>query len=222
MARSRAWMIAVLMAALGAGALIGSQIDDPIRHWWLGQHGRGWDEHRAEVLAEFAACPDYAFYGDSQVEYGPWALVFGGQVRNLGISGDTVAGVAARINTDCQAPVLLLIGVNDLRAGLAPEDIATGVARLIAETPRPVYLVEILPARDPFADLSDELSGLNARLKANCQDGCIWVPTWDVLAEDKQLAARYSWDGLHLNAQGYRALADRLSATLPGLAHTQP
>ena len=214
--------VTIAALALAGGALMGSQIDDPIRNWWLGQHGRGWHEHRAEVLAEFAACPEYAFYGDSQVEYGPWALVFGGRVRNLGISGETVAGVATRIDPDCAGPILLLVGVNDLRNGLPPEDIAGAVSDLIASTQRHVFLVETLPVRDHFAKLTTGLRDLNARMLADCNDDCTWVTTWDVLTSDGALAESYSWDGLHLNAKGYRALAERLADALSLPALAQP
>ena len=214
--------LSIAALACAGGALLGSQIDDPIRHWWLGMHGRGWDEHRVEVLDEFGFCPDYAFYGDSQVALGPWALAFGGRVGNLGLSGDTVGGVADRINRDCAAPVLLLVGVNDLRNGQSPEEISSAIAELLDAIEGQVFLIEVLPARDHFAGLSGGLQDLNTRLEAMCQQGCRWVPTWDVLADGEMLAEPYSWDGLHLNAQGYRVLANRVAQALSLPAPAQP
>src|SRR5215468_7229419 len=82
---------------------------------------------------------DVVMLGDSLTQRGEWWELLGRPVANRGISSDTVADVAARLD-DVEAleprVLFLLVGVNDLRLGVTPEALAARHGALVAELRR--------------------------------------------------------------------------------------
>jgi len=194
------------------------------------------EQARAELLRELAAPRDLAtprdvvVLGDSLTERGEWWELLDRPVANRGIAGDTVEAVRARLgDVAALAPrvVLVLVGVNDLLAGASPEALATRHAQLVAELrrrlPRARIVVEsLLPIRDALVARDAPLTTAALR-RANqllergaAAAGADWLDVNAHLADATgELDARYSSDGLHLSAAGYRAWAAALVPYLP-------
>ncbi len=190
------------------------------------------EQARAAALHDLAAPPahrEVVVLGDSLTERAEWWELLDRPVANRGIAGDTVERVRARLD-DVVAldprTVFVLVGINDLLAGAAPEALAARHVALVAELrrrlPRARIVVEsLLPIRDELvareaALTSATVRGANALLERGATAaGAEWLDVAAGLADATgELDRRYAGDGVHLSAAGYRAWAAILRAHL--------
>ena len=132
---------------------------------------------------------------------------------NRGISGDTTEDILARLDSaiDQPAAVSLLIGTNDLHSLPMLRDL-DGVASRLREILRriqeaapdtPIFLNSVMPRTAWFAP---RLKDLNERYRRIAEQmGVTYVDLWPALAKDDALRKEFSYDNLHLSAEGYRA-----------------
>lgn len=163
--------------------------------------------------------------GDSLTQRGEWWELLGRPAANRGISSDTVADIEARLDdvVALEPKVLfLLVGVNDLKLGVTPEALAAHHAALVAELRRRlpetrVVVESLLPIRDDSAGhgrTNATIRRTNELLRPAA--GADWLDLHAKLADATgQLDARYSFDGVHLTAAGYRVWAEALRPYLP-------
>jgi lysophospholipase L1-like esterase len=192
------------------------------------------EQARAELFHELAAAPaihrDVVVLGDSLTDRGEWWELLDRPVANRGIAADTVADVRARLaDVAALSPrvVFVLIGVNDLLAGGSPEALASDHSALIAELrrllPQARIVVEsLLPIRDEIIADDEPLATPTVRranallLHAAAASGVEWLDVNRLLVDaGGELAPRYSSDGLHLTAAGYRVWANALRPYMP-------
>ncbi|MEM1298866.1 MAG: GDSL-type esterase/lipase family protein [Pseudomonadota bacterium] len=204
----------ILAAGLIIGGWLGARYDTAVRTWIYGSDLAAQYQHRVDVLERFGSCREFVFYGDSQVEYGPWDHAFGGRVGNFGVSSDKAAGVLARMDTECSSHLVLLIGVNDVRARVPDDDFVSTIQAIFAATRGDIFLIEIMPVAGDHARWNPDLARVNRRLEEICEGRCTWVPTWDVLAKDGVLRSEFTRDGLHLTSAGYALLVERVAMAL--------
>ena len=164
------------------------------------------------------------FLGDSLTAGHDWARAFP-PATNLGIGGDTCAGVWARLDEVIDlgpTEIFLQIGINDFLRGASPEDILEGhlniwdelAARLPEARLRVISLLPYLEAALPGLQPNLELIRLNAALaeEAN-RRGLTFIDLFSEMAdEDKQLHLDFTSDGVHLTPLGYKVWAERLRA----------
>jgi len=123
--------------------------------------------------------------------------------------------------------VFVLIGVNDLLEGAAPEAMAKDHAALLGELRRRlptarIVVESLLPIRDEIVARDEPLATATVQ-KANqllargaAAAGADWIDVATRLADASgELEMRYSSDGLHLTGAGYRVWADTLRPYLP-------
>ena len=179
-------------------------------------------DQRRSQYAELPIRPgDIVLLGDSLTEGGCWSEWFPGlPVRNRGISGDTVAGAAVRLEqlVDHPAQVVLLIGTNDVTAGVRDAQILDGVESIVRgireRSPATAVAVQGLAPRTPA--LTARLRRLNVGYRAIAgRHGAIYLDLWPALATGAgTLRPEFTNDGLHLLGPGYRAWADVLRPVL--------
>ena len=173
---------------------------------------------------------DVVMLGDSLTDRGEWWELLERPVANRGIAADTIAAVRARLDdVVALAPrvVFVLIGVNDLLAGAAPEAMARDHAALLGELRRRlptarIVVESLLPIRDESVARDERLTTATVQ-RANqllaggaAAAGADWLDIAKHLAgASGELDPRYSSDGLHLSGAGYRVWADALRAYLP-------
>ncbi len=152
------------------------------------------------------------FLGDSITDGGRWAELYPGlSIRNMGIPGDTVAGVLDRLEqVTALRPrlVMLMIGTNDLGAGKAAPEVVEGVGRILAglreQSPQTrVVLQSVLPRSRDYAD---RVAATNQGLRRVAQQfGAEYLDLHTRFADENGAIRReFTNDDLHLLGSGYR------------------
>lgn len=151
-------------------------------------------------------------------------------VYNRGISGDTSNRLSERFydNVLNISPknIVLLIGTNDIGMGRNNEDIAKEIKGILeqirsksAETN--VILEAVYPVNKNLSIESRQMVGrrandtirkLNELLKPLADTfGYVWLDLTDVLSDENgNLHKDYCYDGLHLNANGFKTVAKHI------------
>jgi Lysophospholipase L1 and related esterases len=162
--------------------------------------------------------------GDSLTEGGDWRRAFSrAEVRNLGIGGDTWAGVWGRLEEVVRlkpAQIFLMIGINDLLRGALPEEIVAGhvciweelAAKLPTAALRVESLLPYLEAALPGLPSNLDIIWINERLAEEAGKRSLeFIDLFSLMADpDRQLALDYTSDGLHLTPAAYQVWADRI------------
>lgn len=159
--------------------------------------------------------------GDSLTEAGPWQAAFPDhEVVNAGVSGDTTADVAERLDAVVQhAPsaVVLMAGTNESRRATV-EQVVRGLEdilfRLRRELPEARLIVcSVLPREreraDWIHDVNIHVRQFAGTVKAEFLD--LWPTFAD---EDGELRTEFTTDRLHLTDAGYEAWAEQLRSVL--------
>lgn len=156
--------------------------------------------------------------GDSHLEHFPLGEVFPGlPVVNRGVSASTLRDVADRVRISCgPAPALIVVhaGINDLFKHRPVErfeaDLAALLDTLRTVHPRaPVLLDELLPTADRGMD--GEVRRCNAVIhRLAGRYGVAVLPLYAAFEQRGTIDPTLTYDGVHLNAEGY----DRWAALL--------
>jgi lysophospholipase L1-like esterase len=168
------------------------------------------------------------FIGDSLTAWHDWARAFP-PAANLGVSGDTCAGVWARLDEAVDLDpdqIFLQIGINDFLRGVPPEEIFSGHLRiwdeLAARLPNArLSVVSLLPyveAALPGLQPNLDLILLNADLAAEAERrGLVFIDLFRDLADEyDQLRLDCTSDGVHLTPLAYEIWAGQVRPYLEG------
>jgi lysophospholipase L1-like esterase len=190
---------------------------------------------RAMRLAQFdelrAPARHVLFLGDSITEQGLWSEWFPTlPTLNRGIGGDTIADLAARLESAVNDPLVisLLIGTNDLGGGFPeweqpltdPGSIAESFADLVSkirvQAPQaPLIINSVMPREERFAA---NIRTLNKKYQDIAEQAqAHYLDLWPTLAIGNAINAEYSPDLLHLNGAGYKAWTTLLAPLLDEL-----
>lgn len=171
---------------------------------------------------------DIVFLGNSITDGCEWAELFQNRhVKNRGISGDRSDWLLERLDSILAAhpkKLFLMIGTNDLAAGVSPDEIVRNVARLIDRFQSEskwtrIYVQSILPVNGVaftkypgHYEHAHLIVTTNKKLEALCDEkGVTYLNVWGALADhDGNLDKRYTNDGLHLTGQGYLVWRDAI------------
>lgn len=167
---------------------------------------------------------DIIFLGNSITDGCEWAELFGNaHIKNRGISADRTGWMLDRLDPIIKGQpkkLFLMIGTNDLAAGISPQEVAANIAviisRFLMESPKTeLYIQSILPInsvdtqakRKSHWDKTAEIIEANRLIEALCSEyGITYVDVYSALLDDKgMLDKRYTNDGLHLMGDGYLA-----------------
>lgn len=168
------------------------------------------------------------FLGDSITEmYRLNDYYYGIPTYNRGIGGDITSHMASRLESNAlviePSALVLLGGVNDLRAGISPEEIAQHMRAMIEQTQQrnpdcAIVLISVYPV-NPQVDFiegknivklkdNQSVEALNELLRELAREKSVaYADVYPYLLDDAQsvLKEEYTLDGLHLTAQGYAA-----------------
>ena len=205
-----------------------------------------WRE-RVSLFRAFGGTADVVMLGDSLTDGAEWQEIFPDQaIVNRGIDGDTADGVLERLDGVLALRpqlVVLMIGINDLTDG--PDgpggpggagrrsvdatfaDVRATVDRLVAAGTR-VVLMSTLPcnvtlgAWKSCAAAAPAVRALNLKLAGLASARVAWVDLAARLSDAGGLRADYTFDGVHLNGEGYRVWRDAIAGLMPaGLQRTR-
>jgi len=161
---------------------------------------------------------DIIMLGDSITDEGEWVeLLQNPQIKNRGISGDTIERVVYRLDTIIQAKpkqLFLMIGVNDLvndkktirQTAIAYEKLLEKLQQEIPLTE--IFLQSILPVQNEvYIYWQDNKNIIELNLKIQELASKFNYKYLDIhvhlLDSQQQLDLKYTSDGLHLNGDGY-------------------
>ena len=185
-------------------------------------------------VANFRSYPnstnDIIFLGNSITDFTDWnELLQLPGARNRGISGDISFGVLERLDEviECKpAKIFLLIGINDISRNIPDSIILDNYRRMIRQvrltSPKTgIYFNTLLPVNNTFPDRNhfnkdQHIASVNRGLKNIClEEGITLIDIHTpFLDNDKRLNKAFTYDGLHLNAEGYKKWASILQPYL--------
>lgn len=170
---------------------------------------------------------DVVFMGNSITFWGDFPeLLNSPHVRNRAIPGDITFGVLELLDDVVKgkpAKIFIMAGINDLARKIPPEVILRNYKRMIAKIRQrspgtQIYFQTILPTNESFGKLKNhyshekEIAFINKALLEMAVPEQIRVIdlTADFSDERGRLKAEYSWDGVHLLANGYQKWSEIL------------
>lgn len=172
---------------------------------------------RATIFLEFSPDSEIAMIGDSITQGGLWSEFFPDhRVVNRGVGGDTAAAIIERFGTiESTSPEVsfVMVGINDLYAGVTPREIADNIS-VIIELLQGIGSEAILQttlecSRNKCGGRLEEVRELNEILASFPDDfGVRLIDINHVLSSDDGLLSEYTHDGIHLNGRGYRIWVD--------------
>ena len=173
---------------------------------------------------------DIIFLGNSITDYTDWNELLGiKEARNRGISGDITFGVLDRLDEVTEgrpSKIFILIGINDIARNIPDSVILANYAKIIYriknESPKTrIYFNTLLPVNNTFTDKAhfnkdEHIMNVNAGLKKLGASEKITVidiyPQF--LDAENRLDKKYTYDGLHLDGEGYQQWAGILKPYL--------
>ncbi|MBN1339558.1 MAG: hypothetical protein JXA03_09550 [Bacteroidales bacterium] len=181
--------------------------------------------HRSRVIH----ASDTVFLGDSLTEWFDLDSWFHSKnFVNRGISGDTTGGIIHRIEEIISARparVFLLAGVNDIFQGVGEMEICNNIEAIIVKfkTASPetrLYIQSLLPVNETVLlageNINTVIYSINIKLRLICREtGAVYIDLHrDFLNKTGEMDARFTYDGVHLDKDGYRLWAELLQVFL--------
>jgi len=183
---------------------------------------------RVELFKSFPdSKSDIIFLGNSITAGTDWMELLGRtDVRNRGISGDITFGVLERLDEITEgkpAKVFILIGINDISRNIPDSIIINNYRRMIRqiknESPSTkIYFHTLMPVNNEFTQFKNHYNKDQHILNVN--DGIRKLGVSEkitvidmyphFLDAQNKLDKKYTIDGLHLNAAGYKVWAGLL------------
>ena len=191
-------------------------------------------KHQAQCEALLANNPELVFIGDSITARWPAELLqekFGAfRPANLGIGGDWFQNVLWRVQNGVldkihPKAIVLLIGTNNLTAGLTPDEVAEGIASLLKAIQEKapaskILLLGILPRGESIKEENNEkIRQTNAKLALLADNKRVfYLDVGDKLVEpDGSISREIMPDKIHVAAPGYARWIDAMKPTLDQL-----
>jgi len=171
--------------------------------------------------------------GDSEIEMGRWYDLLGGSfaVRNCGLSRAKISDVTELISAIADRnpkEVVLMCGINNLGSHDSVESCAKDYEQLLLKvrdvlTPSRVIVLSVMPVQESAVDRNSQevnrlVFSLNQELRTLCQRHQAEFVDLTAAVSDSggELSSGFTFDGVHLNLQGYQRIAAVLANTLSG------
>lgn len=165
------------------------------------------------------------FLGDSLIEFYDWRKRFSAHaVYNLGIAGETVGGLRARLaRVFAQVPspdkVFIMSGINNLAMGdsdfhAAYRDVVRDISA--AYPGAEVYVHSLLPVLFPFI-ANEDIMTANLQLRETAlRQGVFYIDLYARFLDEKgrPREAYLLDDGVHVSDEGYRVWSDEIEMLL--------
>ncbi len=191
-----------------------------------------YSDHYYKLKAQFERTPDteneIIFLGNSITAGGNWDELFPDiNAVNRGISGDVTDGIINRlkeVTSSKPLKIFLLIGTNDLAREKSVSEITDNYRTIIEKIQEQssntkIYIQTVLPV-NPYVgrkfaghkSRQTDIIALNKNLKSMALDFHIqFINLYEPLANAKKhLKPKYTYDGLHLSAKGYKKWVEQI------------
>ncbi len=214
------------------GSIVGILIFIGAMIWisWPTIRGVYWDEKNKDYILsnKTAELNQIVFLGDSLTDAYNLDSYFESDIKlyNRGIAGDKTDGVIARLKSNVleikPSIIVLLIGINDIHSGRSLDEIEKNYRKILdmIEEKSPdceVFIESLYPTNTTIyansSDYWDEIITFNDTLQtiANEYD-YVFMDVYSSLLNGNELNREYSFDGLHLNSQGYSIVSEIIAS----------
>ncbi|WP_282124744.1 GDSL-type esterase/lipase family protein [Algibacter mikhailovii] len=174
-------------------------------------------QRRVSVIENYRQSKnEIIFLGHSQVREFPLEMYFEHPIINMGISGETTQGLYKNLYLALNRnpkKIFLLIGVNDILKGISNEIILKNyrsiINRILQNAPHcQLYICNILP----LGKVNDHIIILNERIEQFAKRyDLYYIDLYGRFGKGGILKKEFdSGDGLHLNGEAYKVLAEYL------------
>jgi lysophospholipase L1-like esterase len=180
-------------------------------------------EAKAQIYASFNRKANTVMIGDSLTEIADWSDIFPDvSIVNRGIGGDTANGVLSRMDGVLSVgakKAFIMVGINDLLKGISPSiilDDYSKIVKILIEHGHQVYIQSTLFCNGNLLSVActknlNKINILNAGLEQLAkQHGLTYINLNSDLSLNGQLNELYTYDGLHLNASGYKVWKNKI------------
>lgn len=187
-----------------------------------------WRE-RVSLFKAITHQPDVVMIGDSLTDGGEWRELFPEQnIANRGIDSDTTDGVLARlgdiVDTKPQS-AFVMVGINDFadahRSVAAVWANYKKIVRGLESGGVKVIVLSTLPCNETkgawksCASFNRKIRQLNTHLATLASDSVTVIDLWPALVSKGQLKTEFTFDGIHLNGNGYRQWKNAIAPFMP-------
>lgn len=181
---------------------------------WYYLNSRHWKEKRALYEAMPNESNEIIFVGNSLTFACNWAeLLQNPKVKNRGIEGDNTEGLLERLDEITESlpdKIFLMMGVNDIGYGLSVDEITANYSTILTRIKQAspltrVYVQSVLPIKGLKGRNNDSIIALNEKLQLLAgENSAVFINLFpEFLDNEDELNMSYSYDGLHLNTEGY-------------------
>jgi len=182
-----------------------------------------WEEKKS-FFDTFGVYASIVMVGDSLTDGAEWREMFPGvAVVNRGVDGDTTAGVLRRMDaiTSTRArKAFVMIGINDFKEARTVDAVFNdyrGIVSRLNEGGMRVFVQATLLCNEAKAEwisctaIQGRIRELNGRLAGLASPNVVFVDINAGLAGAGGLKPELTYDGVHLNGEGYRIWRDEIS-----------
>ena len=184
---------------------------------------------RKAMFEQAQTYSDIVFVGDSITQAGEWSEFFPTfRVLNRGINGDDTGDVLARLDHVLATNphhAFIMLGMNDM---LRAKELDTTLANYTAiiERLRDANINVVIQSTTQCSpkvckEGTEHLHALNQYLRDYAEKTGIRFIDLGPLSDSTGLAAQYTYDGIHLNADGYRHWIESLTPIMSEVAQNQ-
>ncbi len=177
----------------------------------------GMYEHRKKLFEMLPKTQgEIIFLGDSITAECEWSELFDNEnIKNRGISGDTVEGILNRLNPIIEAQpakLFLMVGVNDLIYGGENQLVShykSLLQKLTIDLPDTQIVIQsILPVNGQVRKMpidNETILRINQEIKDLADKfGLVYADLYALMVDDQQrLKSNYTQDGIHINGEAY-------------------
>lgn len=174
---------------------------------------------------------DIVFVGNSLTSNWPLMEMFGSmKYKNRGIASNTTAHILRRIKfiaQSCPSVIFVEGGVNDFFAGISAAQSFENFKQIIdvvkTTSPHTRLIIEsTFPVCMETTPLMKRIDSLNNLLKEYCRDKVEFLDLQGIYRKNNALDSSLTWDGVHLNYEGYKRWRDTVRAVLGRWPRTGP
>ncbi|MGD9706502.1 MAG: GDSL-type esterase/lipase family protein [Candidatus Delongbacteria bacterium] len=180
---------------------------------------------RKEQHMSYDIQADIVMLGDSMTEFADWSELTGrDDVVNRGISGDITEGMLKRLDTVFKVKPKICFfmgGINDIIRRVSYERIRENIFSVMKELQnneiKPVIFSIIFTGTqfDESARINSLANQLNSDLEQYAKKNSIeYIDLNLIMCPEGFLKSEYTYDGLHLNADGYKIWSSSLKEYL--------
>jgi lysophospholipase L1-like esterase len=180
---------------------------------------------KSSFFNTFGTHASVVMIGDSITDGAEWGEMFPGiAIANRGIDGDTTEGVLRRmegIKSVHAKKAFVMIGINDFgNEGRTVEAVFGDYVRIVSQLEKSgmkVFVQSTLVCNEAKADwiscaaIQGKIKQLNGRLATLASGNVAYIDINAGLAGQSGLKAELTYDGVHLNGDGYRVWKREIS-----------